>query len=124
MEEDKDLRKIFNDFNPQLSSDRLFMVRLECKLKAMDAVKMQLEKSQRNHKRAIRITAVTGFIFGVVAALSYPMLYAFIADLISSIGRVEILNEYLGIFTWIIICLLGSALTFTTYDLTDRPSIK
>ncbi len=52
--EDNDLKKLFSDFDPELPSDFNFMSKLQ-------------------HRMAVLIAAMAGFVMGVVLTLLYPV---------------------------------------------------
>lgn len=72
MEEEEQIKQLFRDFQPELSSDALFMHRLQQKMEAVELVKRQNELLQRQGKLALAATALVGVVLGVVATLTFP----------------------------------------------------
>ncbi len=79
MEDDK-LKSLFNDFNPELSSDIMFMHRLQKSLNAAEIVKRHSDKVRARSKKAVLIAVVVGFIVGFMFSLSLPYLAHAVAD--------------------------------------------
>lgn len=79
MEDDK-LKSLFNDFNPELSSDVMFMHRLQKSLNAAEIVKRHSDKVRARSKKAVLIAVVVGFIVGFMFSLSLPYLAHAVAD--------------------------------------------
>lgn len=118
MDKDK-LTALFDAYDPDLSSDNLFMARLENNLKAVETVKQQLEERQTQNRRAIIVAALCGFVFGVLSVLCYP----FIATAIRSIATpasaaAQFMSDYGSTVIWSAISLMAVILTYSAYDIT------
>lgn len=117
--EEERLSKLFADFDPEMKTDGLFMSRLENQLTTLEPVKNQIENAHRRNRLAIWVAALTGFIFGIIVALSYPGIKTFIFDIASSATVLPVwLGDYATTLTWGIIGIIGMALMFTAYDIT------
>lgn len=120
MEEEK-LKSIFASFAPELSPDTQFMSRLKRNLESVELVKRHAEQLHKSNRRAIAVAALAGFIFGIIAALSYPTLIQILQHLPSAeMGdtAAALLTTYGTTLTLGTLCLLGTLLTYTAYDLT------
>lgn len=114
MEEDR-LSELFAGFDPDLSSDNLFMSRLEDNLEAVELVKKRIADLHRKSKLAMIVAAVTGFVFGITIAALYPLITAYIAAITS---EVDINDSYGAYLLLTAICACGVAVTYAAYDIT------
>ena len=73
MEEDN-IKKLFDDFNPDLSPDNLFMDRVIRSIEGIDAVKSQIEIYKRRNRLWVLLSGCVGFLSGVIMTLLYPLL--------------------------------------------------
>lgn len=80
MEDDK-LKQLFSDFNPPLSDDGLFMSRLESRLDSVELVRRQHAVLRRRRTIAVAISAVAGFVTGVIFTLLLPYIASAAADI-------------------------------------------
>ena len=83
MEEDK-LKSLFAEFQPELSSDSLFMNRLERNMESVEIVKRRVEEMRARNRRAIAVAAIVGFI--VVVAVSERLGCRLAGDVAAGIG--------------------------------------
>ena len=118
MEEDK-LSELFAGFEPDLSSDDLFMSRLEVQLDAVELVKERIANVHRKSRLAIIVASVTGFVFGITVAVLYPL----IADYLSSVTftsatQADIFDSYSIYILLTAICACGITVTYAAYDIT------
>ena len=82
MENDKDrLDEIFKSFDPDLSSDYLFMQKLMKNMRSVEIIKENNYRLRRHNKMAACISGVTGFITGVVFTLFLPYIRNFFAEI-------------------------------------------
>lgn len=120
--EDKDLQKLFQSFQPALSSDSRFMDTLLANMKKVEFLRRQQEIARRQNRIAVAVAAVTGFVAGVVFMLVMPYISAFLATLASSIRPslpdVADVPGILPILTWLIVGLITVALSVSSYQLT------
>ena len=65
MEEER-LKDIFNDYDPELSSSRNFIERLERNLNAVELIQKENAKATRRNKAAVLIASIAGFITGFI----------------------------------------------------------
>ena len=84
--EDNDLRKYFKNFNPDLTPAEDFLKNIEKNLEIIEDVKKELKRETRMNKFALIISAVVGFIAGIIAMLVIPRFSAWINSLFSKLG--------------------------------------
>lgn len=71
MEEDS-IKKLFDGFNPELTSDTMFMSRLQRNMEAVELVKRNSAAVRRRNKTAVVVAALAGFVTGVLLTLLLP----------------------------------------------------
>ena len=64
MEEDK-LKDVFEGFDPELTSDSLFMSRLRRSMEAVEIVRERQAELRRRGCRAVVVAAITGCAVGI-----------------------------------------------------------
>ena len=65
-ESDKTLEQLFEDFKPELSSNRAFMEQLEHKLNAVEYIKQRQEAQIRHYKYAVLAALALGIVCGAI----------------------------------------------------------
>ena len=111
MEDDK-IRQIFANYNPtpEKSVDD-FMADLERNINAAEIVKEQIARSAQRTRRAACLSALTGFVTGVVATLITLM-----------IGTFKISIPYIGVnldsssITWVGIATVTTLSALSVYS--------
>ena len=73
MEDDK-LKSLFSNFEPELSSDFLFMNKLQRNLNSVELIKQHTAEVRSRSRKAVAIAAIVGFIVGFLFSLSLPYL--------------------------------------------------
>lgn len=68
MEEDK-LKDVFEGFDPELTSDSLFMSRLRRSMEAVEIVRERQAELRRRGCRAVVVAAITGCAVGIFLSL-------------------------------------------------------
>ena len=71
--EDQKINKIFEEFNPKLSSDTQFLSELRMRMLAVELVKKRHATQLRHNRIAIAVAAATGFIFGMICSIFLPI---------------------------------------------------
>ena len=116
---DDKISELFKDYNPGLSSDSLFMERLEHNLRAVDIVKQQLKASHRKNRLAIIAAAITGFIVGVVSVIAYPYLSEIVLKIITNAAfTADFLTDYTDTVVFCMIAIITGLLSYFAYDTT------
>lgn len=121
MENDKELFKLFADYEPQLSSDTDFINRLERNLHAIELVKTETQTNRRINRIAITAAFICGVICGIVSVLCYPTLSNIMHGFFRSFSHFKhasVYIEYQPLFSCIILSLLSLTVTYVAYDLT------
>lgn len=119
MEDDK-LRSLFSDFKPELSSDSLFMNRLERSLNSVEMVKQRVSETRSRGRKAVAFAAVAGFIVGVLFSLTLPYLSEIVADWQLTLPPESMANTIADNFTLIAWTVAGATSVFAalnTYEL-------
>ena len=117
--EDKELYKLFKDFDPELPSDRQFIMQLQRNLRAVEMFNEKVAVMRRRNKVALVLALSTGFIFGALSVLLYPYISSFIIRLITfSPEIVRFIGQYVNLVVYSLICLAGAILTLGVYELT------
>lgn len=70
--EDKSIRELFNNFDPELSNDFQFMSRLKSNMDSVELVKKHNLELQRKNRKAVIIAASVGFLFGLLFSMFLP----------------------------------------------------
>lgn len=112
-EQDKEIKKIFDGFDPQLNDSDNFLQKLETRMDGVEFLRDSSRSTLRNYRHAILAAAVAGFASGALMALIYPRLVAWT----SSISWIA---DYSGIAAWIIAAAITCVIAFATYTRTLR----
>lgn len=67
--EDDQIKDLFSQFRPELSSGRRFISRVQSQIAAIEAVKAEQRAMIARQKRALAIAAVVGMVVGVAVTL-------------------------------------------------------
>jgi len=120
--EDKDLQKLFQSFQPELSSDSRFMDTLLANMKKVEFLKRQQAIARRQNRIAVAVAAVTGFVAGVVFMLVMPYVSAFLlavaAHIPSVLPSIANVSGILSVVTWFMVGLITVTLSVSSYRLT------
>lgn len=120
--EDKDLQKLFQAFQPDLSSDSGFMSTLLANMQKVELLKRQQEVARRQNRIAVAVAAVTGFIAGVVFMLILPYIsggLAFAAKQFAPSMRIfASITDILPVLSWIIVGIATVFLSISSYQFT------
>lgn len=117
---DDKLRSLFADFNPELSSDRRFIDRLERNLHSVEIVKRQAAEERSRNRKAMVLAAVAGFVVGVLFSMALPQLTAILAEWLLTLPGgyvVKVDAGYISIFAWIAVGAASVAAALNTYDI-------
>lgn len=123
--ENDSLKKLFDDFKPELSDDKQFMDRLVAGMDAVDLFKM----SERRRTGRLRIVAVVsalaGFFCGVILTLLFPVLVDFLHPFIINISNFSPDTQLLtNSIVWCLVAIASLYTTFATYSLMSSLPIK
>lgn len=118
--EDQNIKKLFVQFEPRLSSDIQFIERLQANLEAVECVKHQMGKERSCNKQAVAIAACAGFIAGFLFSLVLPFLEQAVTHWHLSVPHAQIASFLANNFTLIAWTIIGAATACTainTYDI-------
>lgn len=120
--EDKDLQKLFQSFQPELSSESRFMSTLLANMKKVEFLRRQQEIERRQNRIAVAIAAVTGFISGVIFMLAMPYISAILASAAKQISPTmhifASITDILPVLSWIIVGITIVFLSISSYQFT------
>ena len=123
--EDDLIKDIFNQFSPQLNSDDLFMMKLMRNLDAVDEVKKQNEELKKKNWRIGVISAMTGFISGVVLTSFFPFIFSFLKNLFINLTPfyydVDFMSE---ISCWVVICGISIFVSLFSFNTLNEMKIR
>lgn len=119
MEEEK-IKKLFDDYEPELAPDSQFMSMLEKQFDTVESIKMQLAQRRWSQRLAMVAATVAGFILGVISMLCYPMIAEALhnAAAATSLEAVSFIDNYGDVTMGVVICMLTLAVTYVVYDIT------
>lgn len=124
MEDDK-LKSLFAEFQPELSSDRQFMNRLERNMESVEIVKRRVEEMRARNRRAIAVAAIVGFIVGFLFSLSLPYLSGLVAGWQVTLPQESVMNvvaDWFAVMAWGVIGSTAVIAAINTYDMmTSKP---
>lgn len=117
MEEDK-LKDIFEGFNPELTSDSLFMSRLRRGMEAVEIVRERQAELRRRGSRAVVVAAITGVAVGILLSLMLPWLGDFVSRLSFNLPGGEPVSLNWTVIGWGIIGLASVLTSLNAYTIT------
>lgn len=118
MEDDK-LKKLFSDFEPELSSDLRFMDTLRRNLNSVEIIKRHTAEVRARNKAAVAVAAAVGFIVGFLFSLSLPILSAAVSDWQARLPGASMLYALADNFTviaWLVIGGTSVLAAINTYE--------
>lgn len=113
------LKELFGNFNPGLSSGNDFMARLQQRMDTIDMVRQYNTELRRRNRKAVMIAALAGFIMGVVLTLLMPLAGAWVATLRISVPELHISTlaiDYRYI-AWILLAAISMFTALNTYEI-------
>lgn len=124
MEDDK-LKSLFADFQPELSSDSLFMNRLERNMESVEIVKRRMEEMRTRNRRAVAVAAIVGFVVGFLFSLMLPYLSGLVAGWQVTLPQESVRSvvaDWFAVIAWGVIGGTAVIAAINTYDMmTSRP---
>lgn len=113
------LKEIFGNFNPDLSSGNDFMARLQQRMDTIDMVRQYNAELRRRNRIAVMIAALAGFIMGVALTLLMPLIGDWIATFRLSVPELHISTlaiDYRYI-AWILLAAISMFTALNTYEI-------
>lgn len=119
MDDDK-LKSLFAGFDPELSSDSLFLSRLECNLDSVEDIKRQTAGFRARTRRAVALAALAGFVVGVLFSLALPYLGRALAEWRLSWPDDFFLNTFADnymVVAWLAVAATSVFAALSTYEI-------
>jgi hypothetical protein len=114
------LNNIFSSYEPELSSDDLFIRRLEYKLDTIKLLKDQNVAMRRRCRRAIVAAATAGFVVGLIFSLAMPyIIHAFMSlkAYMPDSSLLTALADNCRYTIWPLICATSLFIAVNTYEI-------
>lgn len=118
MEDDK-LKSLFENFEPELSSDFQFVNKLQQNLNSVEIIKRHTAEVRARNRKAVAIAAIVGFIVGFLFSLSLPYMSEAVSNWQLTLPRESMLNTFADNFTtiaWLIIGGTSVLAALNTYE--------
>lgn len=118
MDDDK-LKKLFDNFDPELSSSFQFMDRLKKNMEAVEIVKQHNAELKKRNKLAVAIAAVSGFVMGVILTLLFPLVGNWVSTFNLSIPQLQIsaITINYSFIAWIIMAGVSIITALNAYEI-------
>lgn len=115
MEDDK-LKSLFSNFEPELSSDFLFMNKLQRNLNSVELIKQHTAEVRSRSRKAVAIAAIVGFIVGFLFSLSLPYLSEAVSNWQLTLPSESVMNIFANNFTIIAWLVIGGTSVFAALN--------
>ncbi|MDE7412616.1 MAG: hypothetical protein K2N05_02330 [Muribaculaceae bacterium] len=118
--EDEKIKRIFRDFQPDLSNDFQFMSQLKRSMDSVEIVMQHNLEVKRSHRKALILALSVGFICGILFSLFLPAIGEAMENLRINARSGTFLNSIANHYFPITLTLIAGALTFisiNTYEL-------
>lgn len=115
--QDEDIRKLFEEFKPELSPASDFVESTIRKLEGYEEVKSMMDNRLKRSQTASLVAALGGFIFGSLMAFFYPLVQTFIGWLVLSFSNSGSATtpEVINILSWAGISVATVFVTLGSY---------
>ncbi len=119
MEEDK-IKDLFRGYNPELSSDSIFMSRLQRNMKGVELLKQQTAAARCRNKTAVLVASISGFIVGILLTLLIPHLFTWITTIKISLPYISIspIEIDMQILSCPLAAIAATLISYNTYKTT------
>ncbi len=115
MEDDK-LKSLFSNIEPELSSDFLFMNKLQRNLNSVELIKQHTAEVRSRSRKAVAIAAIVGFIVGFLFSLSLPYLTDAVSNWQLTLPSESVMNVFANNFTIIAWLVIGGTSVFAALN--------
>lgn len=115
MEDDK-LKSLFSNFEPELSSDFLFMNKLKRNLNSVELIQQHTVEVRSRSRKAVAIAAIVGFIVGFLFSLSLPDLSEAVSNWQLTLPSESVMNVFANNFTIIAWLVIGGTSVFAALN--------
>lgn len=118
--EDEKLKELLGSFKPELSSDDLFMARLQSRLDAVEIVRRHSAEVRRHNRIAVVVAALAGFVMGVVMTLLFPLIGDWVSTVDISLPYIagDSFNVNLRMFAWALTAVVSGITAYNAYIIT------
>lgn len=119
MEEDK-LKRIFAEFEPELSSDSRFIDNIERNISAVETARQQIAMVKSRCRIAVVIASLAGFIVGFLFSLAMPYLGCFVESWSLSLHDSTLacqLADNFMIIAWMATAIVSIFTALNAYDI-------
>lgn len=110
------LKELFGNFNPDLSSGSNFIARLQQRMDTIEMVRQYNAELRRRNRIAVMIAALAGFIMGVVLTLLMPLIGDWIATFRLSVPG-HAFNIDLHYIAWVLLAAVSMFTALNTYEI-------
>lgn len=119
MDDDK-ITSLFQNFEPELSSESLFLAELESKMERVEIIKQHTAALKRRNRIAVIVAAACGFLMGIILTLLFPFANEWMISLNLSFPYIAISNLQLNmqIIEWLAAGLICAFTIIYAYDIT------
>lgn len=115
MEDDK-LKSLFSNFEPELSSDFLFMNKLQRNLNSVELIKQHTVEVRSRSRKAVAIAAIVGFMVGFLFSMSLPYLSEAVSNWQLTLPSESVMNVFANNFTIIAWLVIGGTSVFAALN--------
>lgn len=120
MEEDR-IKELFREYDPELSSSKAFINRLERHLDAVEMIHRENAAVMKRNRVAVIAAACAGFISGMIFTLLLPYLVDIVGYFIETLTGLLGNNGFYGYhqaISWIFVGAVSVFVALNTYDIT------
>ncbi len=114
--DDNDLKKIFGQFDPDLSDSDRFMERMIRDINAVDRVKKYCDNTKRRDRRSMILSATAGFVTGIIFTYFYPSVCGIISTAISYVTHTVPSDSVTATVAGIFAAAASLATAFAAYN--------
>lgn len=117
--EDDNIKTLFDNFQPQLSSDFDFMDKLQRNINSVELVKQRNAELRLRSRRAVIIAACVGFAVGSLLSFATPYIGQFLQNMLDFSGttRLDISSGAYLTIAYVIIGITTALISLNTYSL-------
>lgn len=118
--DDNKLNELFSNFKPGLTSDKVFMERLQQRLDAVAIVREETAAIRRRSRIAVIVAAVAGFIMGVGCTLLMQLIGDSVSTMVLSLPFIGLLDIDINwqMTGWIAMAVVSCITAVNAYEIT------
>lgn len=119
--EDKQFTRLFKDFNPTLSDERLFMARLQERLIIIESILEYRSCLRREARKSIAVAGALGFLTGILFITLLPIIREFTTSILESLSPI---TTYIttsevpmtsAVISWCLLAMAVISVSLSTY---------